>query len=66
LNFGTNSAREIFQHVISEQIRDIPNAINISDDIIIFSITHAEHDKALHEIFERFSLIGLTDQQRQM
>ncbi|CAB3998121.1 uncharacterized protein K02A2.6-like, partial [Paramuricea clavata] len=60
LNFGTNSASEIFQHVISEQIRDIPNAINISDDIIIFGITQAEHDKALHEIFERFSLIGLT------
>ncbi|CAB4016774.1 uncharacterized protein K02A2.6-like, partial [Paramuricea clavata] len=60
LNFGTNSASEIFQHVISEQVRDIPNAINISDDIIIFGITQAEHDKALHEIFERFSLIGLT------
>ncbi|CAB4013330.1 Transposon Tf2-9 poly [Paramuricea clavata] len=60
LNFGTNSASEIFQHVISEQIRDIPNAINISDDIIIFGITQAEHDKALHKIFERFSLIGLT------
>ncbi|CAB4036465.1 Transposon Tf2-9 poly [Paramuricea clavata] len=60
LNFGTNSASGIFQHVISEQIRDIPNAINISDDIIIFGITQAEHDKALHEIFERFSLIGLT------
>ncbi|CAB4020398.1 Transposon Tf2-9 poly [Paramuricea clavata] len=60
LNFGTNSASEIFQHVISEQIRYIPNAINISDDIIIFGITQAEHDKALHEIFERFSLIGLT------
>ena len=47
LNFVTNSASEIFQHVIGEQIRDIPNAINISDDIIIFG-------------FERFSHIGLT------
>ena len=34
LNFGTNSANEIFQHVISEQIRVIPNALHISDDII--------------------------------
>ena len=60
LNFGTNSASEIFQHVFSEQIRDIPKAINISDDIIIFGTTQAEHGKALHAIFERFSLIGLT------
>ena len=35
LNFGTNSASEIFQHIISQQLRDIMNAINISDDIII-------------------------------
>jgi hypothetical protein len=47
LNFGTNSASEIFQHVISEQIRDIPNAINISDDIIIFGTTQAEHFHSL-------------------
>jgi hypothetical protein len=35
LNFGTNSASEIFRHIISQQLRDIMNAINISDDIII-------------------------------
>ena len=60
LNFGTNSASEIFQHVIGEQIRDIPNAINISDDIIIFGQTQADHDEALRAVFERFSHIGLT------
>lgn len=60
LNFGTNSASEIFQQVISEQIRDIPNAINISDDIIIFGKTQADHDEALRAVFQRFSLIGLT------
>ena len=60
LNFGTNSASEIFQHVIGEQIRDIPNAINISDDIIIFGQTQADHDEALRVFFERFSHIGLT------
>ena len=36
LNFGTNSASEIFQHIISEQIRDISGAINI---IIVFGKT---------------------------
>ena len=60
LNFGTNSASEIFQHVISEQIRDIPNTINISYDIIIFGQTQADHDEALRAVFERFSHIGLT------
>ena len=60
LNFGTNSASEIFQHVVSEQIRDIPNAVNISDDIIISGKTQAEHDDALRAIFQRFSLVGLT------
>ena len=60
LNFGTNSLSKIFQHVISEQIRDIPKAINISDDIIIFGRTQADHDEALRAVFERFSHIGLT------
>ena len=60
LSFGTNTASEIFQHVISQQIHDIPNAVNISDDIIIFGKTQAEHDDALRAIFQRFSLVGLT------
>ena len=33
LNFGTNSASELFQQVIHDQIDDIPGAINISDDV---------------------------------
>ena len=36
LNFGTNSASEIFQNAVCEQIKDIPGALNISDDIIIY------------------------------
>ncbi len=59
LNFGTNSASETFQHVISKQIRDIANAININNDIIIFGQTQADHDEALRVVFERFSQIGL-------
>ena len=37
LNFGTNSASEIFQKVINEQMHDIPGTLNISDDVIIFA-----------------------------
>ena len=57
LNFGTNSANEIFQHVISEQIRYVSAAINISDDIIVFGKTQPEHDQA---ILQRFADSGLT------
>ena len=32
LNFGTNSASEIFQRQINEQVCDIPGVLNISDD----------------------------------
>ena len=60
MNFGTSSAGEIFQHIISEQIRDIPGAINISDDIIVFGKTRQEHDQAVHAVLQQFSNSGLT------
>ena len=62
LNCGTNSASEIFQHVISEKIREVPGAINISDDIIIFEIRRQEHehDRALHEVLRQLADSGLT------
>ena len=60
LNFGTNSASEIFQHIISEQIRGIPGSINISDDIIVFGKTKQAHNQALHAVLRRFVDAGLT------
>ena len=37
LNFGTNYASELFQHIISEQINDIvTGTLNVSDDVIVF------------------------------
>ena len=50
----------MFQNIISEPIRDIPGTINISDDVIVFGKTQAEHDKALQVVFERFSTAGLS------
>ncbi len=38
-NFGTNLASEIFQKTINEQIRDIPGVLNISDDVIVLTVT---------------------------
>jgi hypothetical protein len=60
LNFGTSSAAEIFQHTIQHALEGINGVLNISDDIIIFGKTTAEHDKALKEIFQRLSDKGLT------
>ena len=36
LNFATNSASELFQQVIHDQIHNIPGAMNISDDVIVY------------------------------
>ena len=60
LNFGTNSASEIFQKLINEQISDISGALNISDDVIIFGKTQADHDSALKAVFQKFAEVNLT------
>jgi len=60
LNFGTNSASEIFQNAINEQIKDVSGAINISDDIIIYGKNQKAHDQALHTVLHKFTKVGLT------
>ena len=60
LNFGTTSASEIFQKLINEQICDIPGALNISDDVIIFGKTQDDHDNALKAVFQKFAEVNLT------
>ena len=60
LNFGTNSASEIFQKLINEQIRDISGALNISDDVIIFGKIQADHDSALKAVFQKLAEVNLT------
>ena len=60
LSFGINSASEIFQKAIEEAIADVPQARNISDDVIIGSSNQAEHDAALNKVLENLSARGLT------
>ena len=43
-----------------EHIHDIQGALNISDDVIVFGKTQADHDLALQAVFQRFSEINLT------
>ena len=46
--------------MISDLIRDIPGALNISDDIIAFFKTQEEHDAALTAVFRKFAEVNLT------
>ena len=60
LNFGTNSAAEIFQNTLKQLLQGIDGVRNIADDIIIFGSKHEEHNKALEECLLRLETHGLT------
>ena len=53
LNFGKNSASEIFQNVIQTTFQDIKGCVNISDDILIFAKTQQEHDLTMESVLKR-------------
>jgi transposase InsO family protein len=60
LNFGTNSASEIFQKQIQSLLANTQGSLNISDDIIVFGKTQREHDTALEAVCQKLSEAGLT------
>ena len=60
LFFGVNTAHELFNETARSLLSDIPNQINISDDIIVFGSNIAEHDNALRAIFKRFNDYNVT------
>ena len=60
LNFGTNSAAEIFNEEIRQTLVDIENVANIYDDILVFGKSQQEHDQALLQVLQRFDDCGLT------
>ena len=60
LNFGINCASEIFQEAIRQVIQDIPNVINISDDILVHTADMASHEETIHRVFQRLTDRGLT------
>ncbi|XP_044166850.1 uncharacterized protein K02A2.6-like [Acropora millepora] len=53
LTFGINAASEIFQNAIEEILTGLPGCKNISDDIIVFGATTAEHDQNLYGVLTR-------------
>ena len=60
LNFGTNSTSKIFQKTIQDQFWGIPGTLNISDDVIVYGKTQAEHDRALDVVCQKFAKVNLT------
>ena len=40
---------------LEQEKEDIPGAINISDDIIVFEKTKEAHDKGLYAVLQRFA-----------
>jgi len=60
LQFGINSAAEIFQHTIRTNLSDIPGVRNFSDDIIVFGSSQTEHDHNLKMTLDRLRECGLT------
>ena len=60
LNYGTNAAMEICQHVLEQSLQGITGVFNLADDIIVFGSTRQEHDKALECCLAYLRDTGLT------
>ena len=54
LNFGLSSSAEIFRHEIQQCLEEMPGALNISDDILIFGKDQESHDAALQNVLKMF------------
>ena len=52
LNFGVTCAAELFQNHIAEAIAAVPNALNTSDDIMVYGRDQKEHDEALEGVLQ--------------
>ena len=60
LNFGINSAAEIFQNTISSALEGLEGVRNISDDIIVYGQNQREHDERLEAVLKRLQDKHLT------
>ncbi|GFN79603.1 retrovirus-related pol polyprotein from transposon opus, partial [Plakobranchus ocellatus] len=60
LNFGINSAAEIFQEVIRQTLNGLPGVINVSDDILVYGKSKEVHSQNLRKVLERLRSKNLT------
>ena len=58
--FGINSAAEVFQKAVADMLQGIPGVKNMSDDILVFSKTHEEHEATIKKVMERLREFNVT------
>ena len=59
LNYGTNSAAEIFQNTLQSNLSDIRGVKNIADDIIVHRKTRKDHDQSMENCLKRLAELNL-------
>ena len=60
LNYGTNSAQDIFEKAMDDTITGLDGVLHIRDDFIVFGKDNTHHDRALESLLQRFRECGLT------
>ena len=60
LNFGVNSAAEMFQEAIRQSLNGLNGVVNFSDDILVHGKTKQEHDENLKQVLQRLKEKNLT------
>ena len=50
LNYGTISARNLFDKAMNDTITGLNGVLHIRGDFIIFGLGHEDHDKALENL----------------
>jgi hypothetical protein len=59
LPFGISSAPAIFQRLLEDVLRGLPNVVNYLDDILIAGATRREHNDTLSAVLTRLQRAGL-------
>ena len=60
LFFGVNMAKERFQQLIWQILKDCPGAYNLHDNVRVVGRDHKEHDENLDKAMRKFEEHGLT------
>ena len=59
LTFGIPSSPAIFQRLLEDMLRGLPNVVNYLNVILIAGATRAEHNDTLSAVLERLQTAGL-------
>jgi len=60
LNYGTISARDIFDKAMDDTIAGLDGVLHIRDDFIVFGKDNTHHERALESLLQRIRECGLT------